>query len=274
MATRLGVAASLWQTEHPDIPSLSVPGMEPSAVVVGAGPGIGLAVARRFAREGFAVALIARRQDALDGYVLELLGEHDVVLGVAADAADPAALEGAWATVVAALGDPEVLVYNAMGARPLGAPTTLDIDDLRATLDVNVGGALLAVSAGRPGHARRRPGHDGPDRGRAGARADGRRFGAVDRQGRVAQPHVLPGPGAGARRHPRRDGDRVRARSSPAPTSTPTGSPTSTGSCTPSHRRHGRPRSPTADVARRSEDHHGELADLVLVVHTACSTAT
>ena len=121
MATRLGVAASLWQTEHPDIPSLSVPGMEPSAVVVGAGPGIGLAVARRFAREGFAVALIARRQDALDGYVLELLGEHDVVLGVAADAADPAALEGAWATVVAALGDPEVLVYNAMGARPLGA---------------------------------------------------------------------------------------------------------------------------------------------------------
>ena len=94
--------------------------MQASAVVVGAGPGIGLAVARRFAREGFAVGLIARRQDALDGYVLELLGEHDVVLGVAADAADPAALEAAWSSVVAALGDPEVLVYNAMGARPLG----------------------------------------------------------------------------------------------------------------------------------------------------------
>jgi NAD(P)-dependent dehydrogenase (short-subunit alcohol dehydrogenase family) len=150
MASRLRVAASLWQAEHPDVVSLSVPDMQPSAVVVGAGPGIGLAVARRFAREGFAVGLIARRQEALDGYVLELLGEHDVVLGVAADAADPIALEGAWAAVVDALGDPDVLVYNAMGARPLGAPTTLELADLSATLAVNVGGALMAAQLAAP----------------------------------------------------------------------------------------------------------------------------
>jgi NAD(P)-dependent dehydrogenase (short-subunit alcohol dehydrogenase family) len=37
--------------------------------VVGAGPGIGLAVARRFARQGMRVALLARRPQALDGYV-------------------------------------------------------------------------------------------------------------------------------------------------------------------------------------------------------------
>lgn len=35
--------------------------------IVGAGKGLGLAVAERFAREGFAVALISRNQDRLDG---------------------------------------------------------------------------------------------------------------------------------------------------------------------------------------------------------------
>jgi len=124
--------------------------MQPSAVIVGAGPGIGLAVARRFAREGYAVALLARRQEALDGYVIELLAEHDVAVGVAADAGDPASLEAAWCTVVAELGDPEVLVYNAMAARPLGPPTTVDLDDLAAALDVNVSGALLAATLAAP----------------------------------------------------------------------------------------------------------------------------
>src|SRR5436305_408524 len=38
----------------------------PSAVIIGAGPGIGLSVARRFAREGFDIGLIARTRAALD----------------------------------------------------------------------------------------------------------------------------------------------------------------------------------------------------------------
>ncbi|XVQ85705.1 SDR family NAD(P)-dependent oxidoreductase [Microbispora siamensis] len=37
----------------------------PAAVIIGAGPGIGQAVARRFAREGFAITLIARKREVL-----------------------------------------------------------------------------------------------------------------------------------------------------------------------------------------------------------------
>ncbi|WP_420542053.1 SDR family NAD(P)-dependent oxidoreductase, partial [Rubrobacter naiadicus] len=41
--------------------------MSPVAAVVGVGPGLGSAVARRFAREGFAVALVARTGESLEG---------------------------------------------------------------------------------------------------------------------------------------------------------------------------------------------------------------
>lgn len=128
----------------------SVPGVQPCLVVVGAGPGIGLAVARRFSLDGFAVALLARRQEAVDGYAAGLRAEGAVALGLAADAADPSDLEAAWSTVVADLGDPQVVVCNAAAYQPLGPPTTIALDDLMASLRVNVAGALLTAQLAAP----------------------------------------------------------------------------------------------------------------------------
>src|SRR5689334_3456943 len=124
--------------------------MPGTIAVIGAGPGIGLSVARRFAREGYAAALIARRQESLDAQVAQLLEDGAVALGVAADCGDAEALEAAWCTVVADLGDPDVLVYNALSAAPVGPPTTLDPAAFDAAFRVNVTGALLGARLAAP----------------------------------------------------------------------------------------------------------------------------
>jgi short-subunit dehydrogenase len=112
--------------------------------VVGAGSGIGLAVAKRFAREGFSLALMARRADELEGYAAALRKEGADARGFAADAGDFDSLEGALTTIDQELGPPEVLVYNAAVLRR-GSPTSLSTGDLLADFKVNVAGALACV---------------------------------------------------------------------------------------------------------------------------------
>jgi NAD(P)-dependent dehydrogenase (short-subunit alcohol dehydrogenase family) len=58
-------------------------------VVLGAGPGMGRAVARRFGSEGFRVALVARNPERLDAIRAELAGEGIDAAGFPADLADP-----------------------------------------------------------------------------------------------------------------------------------------------------------------------------------------
>ena len=68
----------------------------PTLILVGVGPGIGTAVARRFAREGFAVGLVARRRETLDAAVAEL-GEGVRTWTRTADATDEPTLRAALA---------------------------------------------------------------------------------------------------------------------------------------------------------------------------------
>jgi len=113
-------------------------------VVVGAGPGVGLAVAKRFGREGFKVALVARKQETLDGCVAEMKQAGTETLGFAADASDFASLKNAFAQIKAQLGDPTVLVYNAAVLKS-GVPSELASEDLINNFVVNVAGALISA---------------------------------------------------------------------------------------------------------------------------------
>ena len=112
----------------------------PLCAVIGFGPGIGAAVARRFAAGGFDVLGLARdpaRHAALAG--------PGVTLG-AADAGDPDSLASALQ------GDVRVLVYNAYRMTPLApGPSALTPGDAAADFAVNVGGALAAIQAVLPG---------------------------------------------------------------------------------------------------------------------------
>jgi short-subunit dehydrogenase len=85
------------------------------AIVVGVGPGMGIAIARRFAKEGYGIGLVARDQAKLDGYVADLAGLGVEACGRSADICDLEALRAALDDIRAALGPATVLVYN--GAR-------------------------------------------------------------------------------------------------------------------------------------------------------------
>ncbi|ABG05923.1 short-chain dehydrogenase/reductase SDR [Rubrobacter xylanophilus DSM 9941] len=90
------------------------------AAVLGVGPGLGAAVARRFARGGYAVALMARRRQSLEPVRGEIAGAGGAALAVPADASDPGSVAAAFGRVREELGDPEVLVYNAGAFQPGG----------------------------------------------------------------------------------------------------------------------------------------------------------
>lgn len=114
-------------------------------VVVAAGPGLGRSVALRFAREGFAVGLLARRADGLDDLVAELRGAGAPRVATAgADVGDEAALRAALGSLRAELGDPTVLVFNG-SAYVEGSTSTLGADALRLALDVGVVAALVSA---------------------------------------------------------------------------------------------------------------------------------
>jgi NAD(P)-dependent dehydrogenase (short-subunit alcohol dehydrogenase family) len=88
--------------------------------VLGVGPGLGGAVARRFAAEGHAVALMARRPESVRDIQDAIAAAGGRAIAVAADAADPASVAAAFAETRAQLGDPDVLVYNAGAFQPGG----------------------------------------------------------------------------------------------------------------------------------------------------------
>ena len=79
--------------------------------VFGAGPGLGQAVARRYAREGFDVVLVARHREPLEVLAEDLVGAGAQVHIAAADLADTAAIPRLADQVRSAVGDLDVLYY-------------------------------------------------------------------------------------------------------------------------------------------------------------------
>ena len=69
----------------------------PSAAIVGAGPGLGLEIARVFGTQGFSVALVARTQSKLDQLAQTLTSEGIQAHGFAADITNRASLAAAFA---------------------------------------------------------------------------------------------------------------------------------------------------------------------------------
>lgn len=113
-----------------------------AVVVIGAGPGIGRAVARRFAATGRPVGVAARSRTTVDGVLADL---DTPKAGVLADVADEAGLRGALGDLVDRLGVPEVVVYNA-GVIRTDRVTDLDARTVADTYAVNVGGAVTAAA--------------------------------------------------------------------------------------------------------------------------------
>jgi NAD(P)-dependent dehydrogenase (short-subunit alcohol dehydrogenase family) len=117
--------------------------MDKVIFIVGMGPGVSAAVARRFAREGYAVGAVARNADKLERQLAALRASGIRVAGATADAGNIGSLHQALARLRAELGDAGVLVYNAAGVtyRPLAE---LSPEAFAADLAVSVVGAFTA----------------------------------------------------------------------------------------------------------------------------------
>ena len=119
-----------------------------SVVIVGAGPNLGLAVARRFGREGMSVGLIARDAAKLEELANVLNEEGITTEFVAVDIRDSDALGAGIRSLAERLGPVEVLEYSPLPAKEFMKPILeTTVADLRGPLEFSVLGAFAAATA-------------------------------------------------------------------------------------------------------------------------------
>jgi short-subunit dehydrogenase len=113
-------------------------------LVIGAGPGLGAAIARRFAHGGYRVTLLARDVRRLKDLASDLHATGPAAGTIAADASDPEAFKTVLTSIYAAANAPGLMVYNAV----LGAPDKLldsDVTHLQQAYNVDVVSAVVAA---------------------------------------------------------------------------------------------------------------------------------
>jgi NAD(P)-dependent dehydrogenase (short-subunit alcohol dehydrogenase family) len=125
---------------------------KPVCAVVGIGPGNGASLARRFATEGYAVALLSRRLELSK----ELASSLPDARAYACDAGDAASVDRAFGAIRSEMGEVEVLIYNA-GSGVWGTVEDVSPADFEASWRINTFGAFLTSREVIP--AMKRAGH-------------------------------------------------------------------------------------------------------------------
>ncbi|MCX5559225.1 SDR family NAD(P)-dependent oxidoreductase [Streptomyces sp. NBC_00038] len=114
--------------------------------IIGAGPGLGAAVARRFGREGHDVALVSRNRERVEALAADLTGASITARGFAADVRDPKALEAALDAAAATLGPIEILQYSPIPHRDFMRPVLETAPaDLVGPIEFSLYGPATAV---------------------------------------------------------------------------------------------------------------------------------
>jgi short-subunit dehydrogenase len=115
--------------------------------IVGMGPQLGMAVARRFGREGYQLGLVARNQERLGGYVAILEREGIEAACFAADVCDRPRLESALDGIGARFGHIDVLEYSPMiDGKDLRSATKTTAASVMPLMEHVVYGAIVAAN--------------------------------------------------------------------------------------------------------------------------------
>jgi len=129
------------------------------ALITGASQGLGLSIAREYARQGLGLILTARGRDALERAVAEL-SRTTPVLGMPGDVADDAHLAHLVAAGLERFGSIDVLINNAseLGPSPMPHLADLGIEEFERILKVNVVAPLRLIQLVLPGMRARKSG--------------------------------------------------------------------------------------------------------------------
>lgn len=137
---------------------MSQASLEKVAILTGASSGIGWALAKELAKDGYRMGLVARRQEALAQLVADIRRSGGQAEYMAADVADRPALTTAIHGLEAKLGPTDLLVHNA----GMGVPTQLEpmnVPETEQMFRVNMFGLMYAIEAVLPGMLQRGTGH-------------------------------------------------------------------------------------------------------------------
>jgi 3-oxoacyl-[acyl-carrier protein] reductase len=114
------------------------------ALVTGSSQGLGAVIARRLARDGFAVAVNARAStERLHDVVHGIRADGGIAEAFAADVTDAGEVDGLVAAVMSTLGPIDAVVFNATGPQPDAVVTDVGWDDHLAQLDFFVKSPVL-----------------------------------------------------------------------------------------------------------------------------------
>ncbi len=116
-----------------------------TAIVTGAGSGIGRATALALLNEGYSVVLAGRRPDALAETVSQARGDSSLALAVPADVSDPNSVAALFTAATKTFGRVDLLFNNAGAGAPAVPLEDLDFDAWRRVVDVNLTGAFLCT---------------------------------------------------------------------------------------------------------------------------------
>lgn len=123
-----------------------------SIAIIGAGAGLGAAVARRFGTEGFTVGLISRHQGHLDALAEDLANDGVQAKGFTADVRDPSSIAKALEQVSETLGPIEVLAYSPLPQKDFMRPVLETTPaDLVGPIEFSIYGFVAAVHQVLPG---------------------------------------------------------------------------------------------------------------------------
>jgi NAD(P)-dependent dehydrogenase (short-subunit alcohol dehydrogenase family) len=118
-------------------------------LLIGAGPGVGAGVVRRFGSEGFRSTLISRRSETLDQLASELRSGGLRIEAIGADIEDLDGYRETLERIFVAPGAPGVVVCNAALPDP-GEILDATVERLRSAHDVDVLGAVVAAQVAAP----------------------------------------------------------------------------------------------------------------------------
>lgn len=123
--------------------------MKKTILIAGFGPGISSAVAERFGKEDFQVALVARNTERLEAGVKALGAKGIHAQAFTADLGDPAKAEAVVGEVRQAMGPIDALLWVAYTGSA-GDALTADPAEVRAALEISTGSLLAAVRGALP----------------------------------------------------------------------------------------------------------------------------